>query len=293
MEKAKNGIVLIIFAGVLWGVMGVFVRYLTAFGFSPIQIVCGRLTVAALLFAVILFIKEKECFYKGLKDIPLFLLIGLGNILLFTWCYFTAINMMDVSAAAILLYTSPIWVMLVSVLVFKERLTKHKCLSIILAFGGCVMISGIAGGTINPIGVIVGVLSGIGYGMYSIFSTIAMKRGHTTLTITSFSFFFASIGAWFLASPIDFIDKYTNSDVTLTLIGVTLLMGFVTAFLPFLFYTKGLESVVASKAAVLVTVEPIVATLVGVAVFKEEITIIHFMGIVCVLSAIFILSKSD
>ena len=75
------------------------------------------------------------------RDIPLFLGLGLGSVLFFTVCYFKSIEMLPLSIAAILLYTSPIWVTLMSVLFFKERLTLRRVAALVLAFGGCLPVS--------------------------------------------------------------------------------------------------------------------------------------------------------
>lgn len=104
------GPALIILAGIFWGSMGIFVRRLGTYGFSPIQIVCIRVVLAAVVFCVIQLVKDPKGFRISLRDIPLFLGLGLGSILFFTVCYFTAISMMTLSTAAILLYTSPIWI---------------------------------------------------------------------------------------------------------------------------------------------------------------------------------------
>ena len=109
MTKRNIGPVLIILAGCFWGSMGIFVRRLSAFGFSPIQIVSLRISVAALAFSILLLIKDRSGFRIALRDLPLFLGLGFGSILFFTVCYFSAITMMPLSTAAILLYTSPIF----------------------------------------------------------------------------------------------------------------------------------------------------------------------------------------
>ena len=106
------GSILIIIAGCFWGSMGIFVRRLAGYGFDSIQIVAIRVTLAALIFALVLFIKDRKGFKIRVKDLPLFLGLGFGSILFFTVCYFTAITMMSLSTAAILLYTSPVWIML-------------------------------------------------------------------------------------------------------------------------------------------------------------------------------------
>ena len=58
MEKARRNIgpALILLAGCFWGSMGIFVRRLTDYGFSSIQIVAIRVTLAALIFCMLLLI---------------------------------------------------------------------------------------------------------------------------------------------------------------------------------------------------------------------------------------------
>ena len=75
MEKEKKNIgpILIILAGCFWGSMGIFVRKLTDFGFSSVQIVSIRVTLAALLFCVLLLIKDRSGFRISLRDLPLFI----------------------------------------------------------------------------------------------------------------------------------------------------------------------------------------------------------------------------
>ena len=92
---------LIILAGCFWGSMGIFVRRLAEYGFSSMQIVSIRVTLAALIFILVLFIKDRNGFKISARDIPLFLGLGFGSILFFTVCYFTAITMMTLSSRSI------------------------------------------------------------------------------------------------------------------------------------------------------------------------------------------------
>ena len=86
---------LIILAGCFWGSMGLFVRKLSADGFDPIQIVSIRVTLAALFFCIILFVKDRSGFKISFRDIPLFLGLGFGSILFFTVCYFMELRKRD------------------------------------------------------------------------------------------------------------------------------------------------------------------------------------------------------
>ena len=291
MEKARRNIgpALILLAGCFWGSMGIFVRRLTAYGFSSIQIVAIRVTLAALIFCILLLIRDPAGFRISVKDIPLFLGLGFGSILFFTVCYFTAITMMPLSTAAILLYTSPIWIMLMSVLFFREKLTGRKLLALALAFAGCVLVSGVSGEGMTLPGLLVGLGSGIGYGLYSILGTVALRR-YSPYTVTTYTFAFAALGAWLICRPADMLAKFAAAPDLPGLVFFCFLTALVTAVIPFLAYTLGLRTVEASRAGILATVEPLVATLIGVAVFSEPLTLLSGLGILLILAAVVLLN---
>lgn len=287
-----NGTILIILAGIFWGSMGIFVRGLTSLaGFTSFQIVSLRLTVAAFIFTFILLIKDPRGFRINMKDVPLFLGLGFGSVLFFTACYFTAIRMMTLSMAAILLYTSPIWVMLLSLLFFREKITGRKLLALAFSFLGCVLVSGLGSdqSSTTLIGILIGLGSGLGYGLYSILGTIALRK-YSTYTVTTYTFVTASAGSLFLCSLPDLWHKITVCPRKPYLCVFIVLTGLVTAVIPFLLYTLGLEQVEASRAAILATIEPMVATLSGVLVFHEYLTLMSFCGILCIIAAIIVLN---
>ena len=289
-RKSNYGPALIILAGIFWGSMGLFVRKLSAYGFSSIQVVCLRVTVAAAAFCLLLLCREREGFRLKARDLPLFLGLGFGSILFFTVCYFKAITIMPLSTAAILLYTSPIWIMLMSVLFFHEKLSGEKGLALALAFTGCVLVTGVSGEGVTAAGILLGLGSGLGYGLYSILGTVALRR-YSPYTVTAYTFLFAAIGSWFIAQPADMIAKITSSPEPGKLLLFCVLTGLVTAVIPFLAYTLGLRTVEASKAGILATVEPLVATLVGILVYSEPITLLSGLGIVLILAAIVLLNR--
>lgn len=287
-KKSPLGDILIIIAGLFWGSMGIFVRHLNGLGFTSIQVACVRLVTAGIIFALILLITDPKGFRISIKDIPLFLALGLVSILFFTCCYFTAIRLMTMSTAAILLYTSPTWVMVLSVIFLKEKITSRKITALILAFAGCVLVSGF-GGKVTLTGVLAGLGSGLGYGLYSIFGTFALKK-YKPLTVTCYTFLIAGLGSVFVSDPADLISKISAAESMPKLFGFIVLTAIVTAVIPFLLYTVGLNMTTASKAAVLATVEPAAATLFGFFVMKETIGPAAICGIVLVFAAITVLS---
>ena len=270
--------------------MGLFVRHLDSFGFSSIQIVSIRVTLAALIFCLLLLVKDPSGFRIAVKDIPLFLGLGFGSILFFTVCYFTAITMMPLSTAAILLYTSPIWIMLMSVLFFREKLTGQKILALLLAFAGCVLVSGISGEGMSLKGLLIGLGAGFGYGLYSILGTVALRR-YSPYTVTTWTFVFAAVGSWLICRPADMLAKFAAAENLPGLILFCILTALVTAVIPFLAYTLGLRTVEASRAGILATVEPMVATLFGVLVFSEPLTLLSAFGMMLILASVILLNR--
>ena len=290
-SKRNIGPLLIILAGIFWGSMGIFVRKLGTYGFSSAQIVSIRVTLAAVAFSILLAVKDRAGFRISLKDLPLFLGLGFGSILFFTVCYFTAITMMPLSTAAILLYTSPIWIMLMSVLFFHEKLNGKKLLALVLAFAGCALVSGISGEGIPLKGLLVGLGAGVGYGLYSILGTVALRK-YSPYTVTAYTFLFAAAGSWLICRPAEMISVFSAAPDRLFLLLFCGLTALVTAVIPFLAYTLGLRTVEASRAGILATVEPLVAALVGILVFSEPLTLLSGIGIALILSAVVLLNRT-
>ncbi len=290
--KNKNtfgGPVLIIIAAVLWGMMGLFVRGLADYGLNSMQIVCIRLVSAVPAFIILKLILEPGVPLPKLRDMPLFIAMGFGSILFFTVCYFTAIRMMSLSAAAVLLYTSPIWVMLMSCLFFREKLTKLRLLALAGSFVGCVLVSGVGGSGLTPTGVLVGLGAGLGYGLYSILGTVALKK-YSSVTVTTVVFTVAAIGALLLCLNSGIIASANSGQGIWRFVGLSILSGILTVFIPYLCYTMGLETVDAGKAAIIATVEPLVATVVGVIFYREPLSLASVLGIVFILGSVAILN---
>mgnify|MGYP001093474564 CR=1 FL=1 len=286
----KSAPACIITAGILWGIMGIFVRRLGTYGFTSIQIASLRIMVGAWIFLPLTAVMDREKLKIHIRDIGWFLGLGIASILLFTVCYFTTISMASLSVAAILLYTAPIMVMVMSLALFHERLTLQKAAALFLAFAGCILVTGIGGGMkISAAALGFGLMSGVGYGLYSILGTYVLRK-YSPITVTTYAFLCGGAGALLVCNPSDLLSKIQRTDEKGILILLIFLTAFVTAVLPYLFYTTGLVSMRASSASIMASVEPVVATIAGVIVFHEALTPMSFLGIVLVLAAITILN---
>ena len=274
-------------AGSLWGIISLFLKPMLNLGFSQIQTVTLRCLVAAAVLGVYMLIKDKSLFRFKLRDIWCFLGTGLVSLMFFSICYFYSMTYNGVCVAVILLYTSPVFVMLLSLPLFKEKITYKKLIAVVLTVAGCVFVSGAAGGqSIGFVGIVLGICSGLGYALYSIFSRYALQRNYNSMTISFYTFLFCGLGCLPFASPVSMALGLSPKAVL-----YSLGLGVVCCVMPYILYTKGLEYVDNTRASVIVAVEPVVASLIGVFVYNESVTAVKLLGVALVLSAVVICSK--
>lgn len=274
-------------AGSLWGIISLFLKPMLNLGFSQIQTVTLRCLVAAAVLGVYMLIKDKSLFRFKLRDIWCFIGTGLVSLMFFSICYFYSMTYNGVCVAVILLYTSPVFVMLLSLPLFKEKITYKKLIAVVLTVAGCVFVSGAAGGqSIGFVGIVLGICSGLGYALYSIFSRYALQRNYNSMTISFYTFLFCGLGCLPFASPVSIALSLSPKAVL-----YSLGLGVVCCVMPYILYTKGLEYVDNTRASVIVAVEPVVASLIGVFVYNESVTAVKLLGVALVLSAVVICSK--
>lgn len=288
MKRFSN--LFIILAGAFWGSMGLFVRTFTALGFSTLQIVTLRMSVAAVVLLVILLFYKKELIKIRLKDLPLLASIGVFSLTAMSIFYFTTIELTTMSVAAILLYLSPIVVMLLSALIFKEKITPVKLICLCLAVLGCILVSGVGdAGQVGLVGVLTGVGSAIAYGLYSILGNVALRKYHP-FTIAFWAFATAGISMLLVCNPVQMTSAIITAPEFISLLLFIFGNGIVTAVIPYGLYTLGLKYTAPSKAAILACSEPVAATALGFVWYKETPSIISFFGMLLVLTAIVLLN---
>ena len=284
----NKALIAVLAAGAFWGTMGFFARSLYAAGFGPLEVAQTRITTGLVFVGLYILLFNRSLFCVKWKDMWCFLGTGIVSLLLFSTCYFSALNYTSLAVAAILLYTAPFFVMLMSLLLFKEKMNGKKVLALILAFSGCVLVSGVGGDEkFSWIGILLGLGSGFFYALYSIFGRYAINRGYGAWTMTFYTFLFCSIGCAFLCDwQVIGTSFAADSSVAWWVLG----LGFVTAFLPYVLYSIGLENMESSKASILASVEPVVSALFGVLVFHEALSVWGILGILMVLGAIVVLN---
>lgn len=280
--------VFILLGAVLWGIIGLFVRTLSPLGFSSMQLVTLRSYITVVGLVAILLISDPKKLRIKLRDLWYFIGTGLISFVFFNTCYFNAMDYASLSVAAILLYTAPFFVMVMSAIFFGEKITWNKLAALLLAFLGCVLVSGFFGQkvSVSAVGILWGLGAGFGYALYSIFAKFALKK-YDTLTVITYTFLVASAGATLLCNPAQMMQTLSQHTESLWML---ILYGILTGAAAYYFYTKGLEKTPPAKASVIATAEPVVATVCGL-FLGETLTILNIAGIVLVLAAVLYLQN--
>ena len=248
----------ILAAAACWGCIGLFNRPLLNAGIAPENLVVirnlGGLAVMALFFLC----TDRSVFKMKAKHLPIFIATGIISVVLFTLCYFNAQKLCSLSVSAILLYTAPAMVVLMSALVFKEKITGKKLVALALALLGCAL--------------------------YSIFAPFGLRH-YSPLAVVFWTFVFAALGALFVADWGNLMTVLSVPQNALLAAGLVLL----STVAPYILYTKGLANVESGKASIMASIEPVVGTLVGPLVFGEPISAGVFLGLACILACVYIL----
>ena len=287
-DRRSRSVLMVVAAGILWGVIGLFSRALNDAGLDSLQVVMARCSVTAVGAFILLALFKREFLRIHIKDIWMFFGTGVCSIILFNYLYFQTAQLVSLSMTAVLLYTAPCFVLIFSVFIFREKLTARKIMALVFAFGGCILTAGIigSGGDYNVLGFAMGVGSGFGYSLYTIFSKFALRKYHP-FTVIFYTFLVATIAMMPFCRPWEIVDVAINDTEALWYI---LGLGILITLVPYFLYTEGLNGLDAGVASVIAFVEPMVATIAGFIVYDEQVTLLNLTGIAMILFSLMLLN---
>ena len=277
-------------AGVLWGLTGLFVRHLDQIGLkNTVHLAFFRSSFSAIGLIIYLLIKDKKQLKIDPRDIWCFFGTGILSVLAFSVCYFYTLTHASIAVAVVLSYTAPFFVMLMSAVLFKEKITVTKVLALILATTGCVLLCKTDKNTpITPIIVTVGILSGLTYALYSIFARFVVGK-YPPLVITAYTFIFTALGSAFL---VDFGELRSIVAGSPSCIFILVAFAAISTLMPYVLLTVGLKYVEPGKAAILTTTEVLTASVCGVLFSTDTIGIPGIFGIILLISGVILVNTN-
>lgn len=276
-----------IMAGLLTATSGIFVRSLTQNGIDPTTLLFLRFSFGILIMLIVIFITDKNLIKIKLNDlklliIPAICIIGL-NI-----CYNESVNNIPLSVATVLVSTAPIFVIIFAYILFREKITYKKVISIIFVIVGCVLTSGLLEGNVldvNAIGIIEAIGTAIFLAVYTVASKSYLDNDIHIYTILLYSIIISSI---ILIPFTNFnqINTYINSNITYNLIFL-ILQSLLSFTLPYILLTASLNYIDAGITSIFISsFETLAAILYGICFYTEIPTILMMTGIILTILAI-------
>lgn len=284
---------MVIAGAVLWGTYGSFVTEISALGMGRSCQIFLRFLMTVIPVGLLMLKKDRGLFRVRAKDAFLFPVNAVFSLYFFSACYAGAILTTKIATAAALLYTAPVIVMVLSAVLFHEKMHPLKVGCIVLSVIGCALASGILSGggegeALTLQGLLLGLGAGLGYALYSIFSRIILNRGYSVYTNIFYSFLCVTL-VFFIASVRDgSISGITEHPAALA---VALLCGLLTGFGSYTLYTSGMEKMETSRAAQLATIEPVTAAILGAVLFRQPLSAGEIAGIALVVLSVILISR--
>ncbi|MCX7921703.1 MAG: DMT family transporter [Clostridia bacterium] len=282
MSNFYKGICLIILSVIGFGLMPIFALYAYKSGITVTTLLLIRFTAAALIMFIYIFIKIKKVSLKGRDLLMLFLLGGVCYTLQSTF-YFSSVRYIPASLAALILYTYPAVVAVLTFFVDGERLTGKTIGSILISFAGLVLILGTSIGSINLLGVLFAAGASFVYSCYIVLGNKVVKKLPSIVT-SGFVMGFTALGLLLLGLSTGNI----SFDFDIRALGPIVGLIFFSTILAILTFFRGLELLGPTKASIISVLEPVVTAVFSAILFHEVMTVLQLLGgLVVLLGAAF------
>ena len=281
MEKETNAKVSLILAMVIFGTIGIFRKYIPL----PSGIVaCARGILGVAFLLVFIKIKKIKMDREAIKKHLWILLVSGGFIGLNWGLLFESYRYTSVAVATLCYYMAPIFVMIVSPFLLKEKLTVKKVLCVIVALIGMVFVSGVLDGGISDVSEMKGILFGLGAA--ALYATVIMMN-QKLREVPTYDKTIMQLGAAavVLIPYILFVEDLSAVVLTPLIVFMLIIVGVVHTGIAYALYFGSMNGLKAQTVALFSYIDPIVAIILSAMFLKEPMTIYSAIGAVLVLGA--------
>jgi len=289
ITKARRGYWLVLAATFCWATSGTFNKIIVqSYGLSAWTLAFWRDLLTFIIFLVITASMGVEKLRVERRDLIRLWVMGAISIGIFHVLWALAVTMIPVAVATVLNYTAPVYVVLFAWALWHERPNRQQTMALLLAFAGCVLVTGaykLTDTEMNWPGLLVGLSTGLTYGLFTIIGKPALKR-YDSWTVLTYAFGFATLTLLILqpgATLAMFAVPLSAWLWVLTLVLISTVIGFGL-------YMSGLKHLSASSASITATFEPVIATGFAFALLGEVIGPVQMIGGVLVILAVILLA---
>lgn len=271
-EKLKNMLAMTIF-----GSVGLFVRFIPL---SSSLIALARAVIGlAFLVAFVLLRREKFSFSAIRKNLPILLLSGAA--LGFNWILlFEAYRYTTVASATLCYYLAPVFVILLSPILFKERLTPLRIACVLAALCGMVFVSGVLDGGQIGVGILFGVGAAVLYATVVILNKKLSDVSAYERTIAQFA-----VSAVFMLPYCLLIGDFSDISLVWYQWLLLVLVGVLHTGIAYALYFGSINKLPSQTVAMLAYIDPVLALVLSFLVLGEPIGIYGIIGAVLILGS--------
>ncbi len=298
-QSVRRGYVLALLATAIWSSSGVMISYLTQhYALPPLTLAFWRDALVTVALALTLALVARPLLRLPLRWLPFCALFGLV-LAAFNAMFTISAALNGAAVATVLIYSSPIFTALAGWLMWREPLGPPKIAAAVLSLAGCVFVSGAydaARWSLNPLGIALGLGSGLGFAAYGLLGKAAHRRGIPSWTALLYTFAFASLFLLFVQHPLA-VSVLTppGGDLGVAALGWGLLVALAVG--PSLggygLYGLSLAHLPAGTANLIITLEPPMTAALAYWFLGDRLTLAQLGGGTLVLAAVLLLGWSD
>lgn len=285
----KKGILMMIFATLFWGIMGISSRFLNQISYTSMEIAFIRTFTSAILTTFFVMATDKNSFKINFKGLLFCSFYGLLTFSFGISLYSISVSRIPISVATILMFSNPIWVTFFNYVFFKERISAKTTVIIGFCIFGCMCIIDIfstGGNNLDMIGIITGVGNGMTFALQIVLPKFVENKISKS-SILLYGFWSASICLLFFIDPAKMIIKVTTSSNMLFYLANILSIGALSTFVANTFYVKSTQYIGTALPSMMVALEPVFASIIAFFVFGENMKPIQFIGAFIVILSVF------
>ncbi len=266
-------------------------RLLILEGIEPISLGIIKMVFAMTTIFFILLIKKPKDLFIERKDIHRFIIYGVITVGIYNFFYMNSLEMTNVVTTTILVYTSPIFVVIISAIFLGEELTRAKLIAIIMAFIGCFIV---AGGTNiknlnpNPYGILFGLGAGFCLSLWVILGKRLLNK-YSPWTVVLYGNAIGAISLLFFRNPI----YIANLEISLKLMLYIYAVTFITMIVGTSIYYYGLSYIESSKSSIISNLEPVVSVVLAYFVLGESLSVYKLIGFILIIASILLIIYED
>ncbi|MDO9557270.1 MAG: EamA family transporter [Coriobacteriia bacterium] len=281
----RGSLVIVVLSAACFSTLAIFTNLAYAEGVRPLPLLTWRFAIVTALMAVYQLSHDRAKLVSGARDMKAYILMSITGYGAASICYFYALKFASASVVAVLLYTYPAMVALLSWLMYREPLTKNRLLAIALTFIGCALVVGLLTSHVSVTlrGVLLGLGAAFGYSIFNMLShTLVGKRPRIVVMTYTFGLSAIALAVVTFASG-ESLSVAAWSGRLWVLLGLIVL---IPTFAAVVLYLRGIRALGPSQAAIVSTMEPIFTIALAAVFLAERLTAMQLLGVLFVISGV-------